>query len=475
MDFGDTLHELLKLAGVKQAHLAEFLGYDVSYINKWISGQKRPSVRNNQELFNKIGDFLVRYAGEDFVRDVVSKFELATPANAQHASNQISELLSRAYSPSYPRREESQFNNSHFGSMTDTYTVNVDQLTEAIGRAIDNSGNKDVEFISFPLLSYCGGNDARKAWRAYERLLPCGKRLHVRFGVDFNSAEHLSDICHDVFIFLYGLSEKISFDIYHTDAFSTLNQGIYICRDAVLTISYYDVLMRNDSVVWTHDQRIVSMYYSSADRHIGLCRQLIMRASFDELYQRKYFRKFFFGGGAESFHTVMPLLPLSGADICLKEVREPLGERLWDMWRFLCGNSPSRRVILYEHTLMNFAYDGYAYMLGTRIELKPQERCAYLECLIRAVNSAGLELVLLADSNPVLSAGELCCSIYMSQKDMFSFGHSISKDEVIYSGDETLIKGYRLFLDKLISGNPSRLAGATLTDFLRRCAQQALG
>lgn len=475
MDFGDTLHELLKLAGVKQAHLAEFLGYDVSYINKWISGQKRPSVRNNQELFYKIGDFLARNGGEGFAQDVGRRFELAPSSNTEQLAQQVADLLARAYSPELSRRDEPKFSNSHFGSMTDTYTLNIGQLNEAIGRAIDGAGNRDVEFISLPLLSYCGGNDVKKAWADYEKLLPDGKRIHVRFGADFSSAEHLADLCHDVLIFLYGFTSKVCFDIYHTDAFNGFNQGVYICRDAVLTISHYDVLMHNDSTVWTRDPRLVSMYYSSADRHISLCRQLITRDSFEALYQRKYFRKFFFGGGAESFHTMMPLLPLREADIRLEGIRESLGAFLWDMWRYMCGSSPSRRVILYEHTLMNFAYDGCAYMFGKRIELTPQERRAYLECLMEAVDSARLELVIIADNNPVFPAGELSCSIYMSQTDMFSFCHAISENEVIYSGDEMLVDGYRLILDKLISGNASRLEGSTLTDFLRRCAQQALG
>lgn len=199
-----------------------------------------------------------------------------------------------------------------------------------------------------------------------------------------------------------------------------------------------------------------------------------MRECFDSLYSRKYFRKFFFAGAAESYHTVMPLLPISGADAFLEESCETLDAHVSDVWKYICANAPSRRTVLYEHALINFAYDGCAYVLGERVYLTPKERRTYLENLLQAVDCGELELIILADNNPILPVSEISCSIYMNHTDMFSFCHNCSNDEVIFSSDELLLNAYRQFLRRLIDSNPQHLTGAALTDFIRRCAQQTM-
>lgn len=50
MTFGRTLQELTRLCGVKRCNLADALGYDPSYISRWINGVKHPSLRSNDAL-----------------------------------------------------------------------------------------------------------------------------------------------------------------------------------------------------------------------------------------------------------------------------------------------------------------------------------------------------------------------------------------------------------------------------------------
>ena len=39
---------------MKSAHLADALGYDTSYISRWVNDIKLPSLKNNDDLFLKI-------------------------------------------------------------------------------------------------------------------------------------------------------------------------------------------------------------------------------------------------------------------------------------------------------------------------------------------------------------------------------------------------------------------------------------
>lgn len=45
MTFGQTLKQVLAISGLRASYLANDLGYDDSYISRWLSGQKLPSLR----------------------------------------------------------------------------------------------------------------------------------------------------------------------------------------------------------------------------------------------------------------------------------------------------------------------------------------------------------------------------------------------------------------------------------------------
>lgn len=45
-DFGSTLRSIIKVCGVKSYILADALGYDPSYLSKWLNNSKRPPAVN---------------------------------------------------------------------------------------------------------------------------------------------------------------------------------------------------------------------------------------------------------------------------------------------------------------------------------------------------------------------------------------------------------------------------------------------
>ena len=76
MTFGRTLQELTRLCGVKRCNLADALGYDPSYISRWINGVKHPSLRSNDALPAQIAAYLTANAAPD----VRARIAGATPA-----------------------------------------------------------------------------------------------------------------------------------------------------------------------------------------------------------------------------------------------------------------------------------------------------------------------------------------------------------------------------------------------------------
>lgn len=60
--FGRILRAQVEKAGIKESELANALGYDPTYISKWMNGSKLPSARNAERIISQIADFLSREA-----------------------------------------------------------------------------------------------------------------------------------------------------------------------------------------------------------------------------------------------------------------------------------------------------------------------------------------------------------------------------------------------------------------------------
>lgn len=64
MTFGETLKALLDVSNIKQSQLAAHLGYDVSYISRWLNDSKLPSAKNNSAIFAQIAEYISKNVNE---------------------------------------------------------------------------------------------------------------------------------------------------------------------------------------------------------------------------------------------------------------------------------------------------------------------------------------------------------------------------------------------------------------------------
>lgn len=67
--FGKILRAQVEKAGIKESELANALGYDPTYISKWMNGSKLPSAKNAERIIGQIADFLSRETAGVFDRE----------------------------------------------------------------------------------------------------------------------------------------------------------------------------------------------------------------------------------------------------------------------------------------------------------------------------------------------------------------------------------------------------------------------
>ena len=76
MEFGKNIEKLIQFSGQKNYSLAKELGYDVSYISKWISGAMLPASKNIKNICEKTAKFVVDNATEIHKCEILAYYKL---------------------------------------------------------------------------------------------------------------------------------------------------------------------------------------------------------------------------------------------------------------------------------------------------------------------------------------------------------------------------------------------------------------
>lgn len=73
--FGELLEKLLYLSNQQKGSLAKELGYDVSYISKWINSKNLPSSKNANLICRNIATFIIDSLDDSTADDIIKYFE----------------------------------------------------------------------------------------------------------------------------------------------------------------------------------------------------------------------------------------------------------------------------------------------------------------------------------------------------------------------------------------------------------------
>ena len=97
LTFGDLLEKLLYLSNQKKSSLARFIGYDVSYINKWIACTHLPSSKRINKICKNISDFIVDSLDDSTLDNLINYFEIPTGSSNNFIGEYIESTLKEVY------------------------------------------------------------------------------------------------------------------------------------------------------------------------------------------------------------------------------------------------------------------------------------------------------------------------------------------------------------------------------------------
>ncbi|MEG1411619.1 MAG: hypothetical protein RSD36_17420 [Terrisporobacter sp.] len=94
--FGSVLENLLYISKQKKSSLANYLGYDVSYINKWVNSKNLPSAKKATEICDNITKFIIDSLCDDTKKHLMEYFELDND-DYDYLYSHIRNVLSEVY------------------------------------------------------------------------------------------------------------------------------------------------------------------------------------------------------------------------------------------------------------------------------------------------------------------------------------------------------------------------------------------
>lgn len=167
--FGKSLRSYLENNSIKESELADELGYDATYISKWINGSKLPSPRNADRLIRQMADF--------FVKRIQGSGEAADGDALWHS--QFTELKS-AYDRDSRYLTFQGYNNHHM-SFLDNRQGLVSLTRDALMQALD-SDDSCISITTTVDLFHLYGKEFK---RLMQELHDAGvKRVEIKLALD---------------------------------------------------------------------------------------------------------------------------------------------------------------------------------------------------------------------------------------------------------------------------------------------------
>lgn len=96
--FGSLIEKLLYISNQKKSSLAKALGYDISYVNKWIASKNMPSGKRVNDICRGISSFIVHSLDELTSKSLIEYFEMDIESNnREYIEKYIEDILKESY------------------------------------------------------------------------------------------------------------------------------------------------------------------------------------------------------------------------------------------------------------------------------------------------------------------------------------------------------------------------------------------
>ncbi len=421
MSFGSVLKTILAFNDIKMYNLANALGYDKSYISKWVSGAKLPPSKDLDRLTDSIARFVAAESDEGRRRMTARHFGFArkdgsAPDSAAFTAK-LAELLREEYWRGRYAAEEIKAIVPQAPQMPSSRRRSPAVECILATQPVTKSG--EFQSVTDDLAA----------------LDPDNSRLKMTVLIDPERFDRHVDLYWRHICRLLSIGGNADVDLVEIGRSSgTLPERLLIARDRFVEQSVQLPFSSRTVAVKTDVPSVVEMYWDDARKFIR--QQQVMLESSNQNNNLYYYK---YSSTTRKRYLLSSMFPMymteSLFDELLDRYGEPMHKQEQARSRYLKEFTTDKSVVIFDSALLRYmstgkisAFDAYEGETLTR-----SERRRHLQGLIDELEDGSrFDLKVLSDKNPILNYGDMSVSFFMNDTSAYCSDIRKKKDGVRY-------------------------------------------
>ena len=420
MTFGQTLKQMLIISDLRASFLADQLGYDSSYISRWLSGQKLPSLKYNDELFRRISTILVQNMNPDCQVAIIREMlpHLSEDLGAQRLVNELSKLLSNAYYANdslapdrFMFRNDNRNASIAILSHKAFYQLLYDSMEYLAKTSLEPFINMIVNAPAhfhaneeFSVIRNAPNGDGTKSLKIHQTV-----NLH-----DFK--EHIDLYCARIIQF-YSCAPGTYYYLYQADDRPSTDNLFILVENGLLYYYIKNPYGGQYYSLYSFDKDLIYEHYSATEANLNLRPHLTSFFDLHRLYEKRLLYRYLIAGRNCMLLNVMyPILMEADMFTELAQNNSTGGmlvTQLSDQYRKL-WQAP-KKVILFKSALVRYLCEGTMNLGGQIINVDEQTRKQHLKYMIKSLNeNSDCRIMILNDDSSLLNYNDSSVSLFLS-------------------------------------------------------------
>ncbi len=428
-NFGGTLRSIIKACSVKSYILADALGYDPSYLSKWLNNTKRPSAAMIDSTAETIAAVCARNCDAAAVKKLEEEYRLPAvdPADKAACIKMIKGIITRSFYETEREIGAGNTDPSH-----DLYPLDIDLVLELLTVNIERGvGNFD---LIIPLNVFKLAVEKRPELLAFFKIGSSeNQQISLRLFYTDGTLEGIDGM--DVFILsLAHVFYNSSFQLYYVSPADYAKYGgLCVLSDRFAVCGIKDPFTGESLCASISNQDSVEKIYHSALSFFNRQATVFDHAKTLSEKSRNYSYKY--ASNPSHVYILGEMFPIyMDSEIQRLVFNAQLSPTAADYCKnFYYEYAGATTVYIFESVLLNYFVDGHMCINNTRhIVLGREERKYHIETLLKRIEErTGLEIYILRDTNPVLKANDCRFSIF-SAADVSLIIDGIDQRETYY-------------------------------------------
>jgi len=454
MTFGETIKTIMTFSGIKSNQLAAAIGYDTSYISRWLSGEKLPTYRKENDIFKKIALFAVSVCDESELLNMALALNIQSLPKTKE---EIADTLSNVLEENYFRQKDYENRKKYSPQTVVDSLVVTDTTAERFGSLISecvynafNSENMDsLEIMTTVKIGYTPriGRDMISVLR---ELADKDHPIHVQHIVGLDQIRNnVNDSCRGLFHALRSC-EGLNYEVFVSDDSEMCQTQLTVLKDSVYLRRITDAFAPHPYFLMSKDNWLISnavLVFREATRNF---RPAMERTSDLHFTKNRHLIDYMMQDEFEDVMNIMHPLYME-RDFFMETYNKYWnnGEE-WEMsFGLRMSQTVNKKVILFKGAFLDYLYYGKIVLQGEVQYFEPEDRIKHLRQIADAIREyADFKIAILEDNNPLLCFNELDCSVYLTDRNAHATCYNLKQDSFIVN-DVSVINAFREFVNAL--------------------------